>query len=118
MDILLVDDDDDIRFLVARMLAKHGHRVRVAECGESAISDIERHGLPDLVILDQNMPRMTGMETLSKLRERWPELPVLISSGHDEIEGWDRIRSRRTALLPKPFGMDDLLERLQRVHDS
>ncbi len=79
--ILLVDDEGIILETIPPMLASLGHVVETASRGEEALRRLERHGGFDLVILDHNMPGLSGAETLQQLRGRFPELPVVISSG-------------------------------------
>ena len=115
MEVLLVDDDEDVRFLVARMLRKAGHRVRTAASGEETLQDLASGPLPDLIILDQNMPRMNGAETLERIRALNPSVRVLISSGQLDIETWDCFQRPNVAVLSKPFVMDELKAQLARM---
>lgn len=87
--ILLVDDEDTIREGVARLLAALGHRVTEAPGGLEALERL-REGLDtDLVILDLNMPRMDGSETLQRLRDLRTGLPALLATGYadDRVPG-------------------------------
>lgn len=67
--ILVVDDDRDIRQLVSTTLYLHGHDVSQAESGEEAIERVEEN-MPDLIVLDVMMPGMTGWDVLKELRKR------------------------------------------------
>jgi CheY-like chemotaxis protein len=113
--ILLVDDDQDIRFLVARMLKSKGHLVETCVGGREALDHLAEHELPDLVIMDQNMPGMDGIRTLAKLRESYPDLPVLISSGQPDIQEWECFRSPHVGILSKPFDMEELAKKLREL---
>jgi chemosensory pili system protein ChpA (sensor histidine kinase/response regulator) len=77
--ILVVDDADDVRSLLARLLRLGGYTTATAEDGMAGLAQIEQ-GLPDLIVLDLMMPRMNGVEMLSRLRHdpRWRNVPVLI----------------------------------------
>jgi PAS domain S-box-containing protein len=112
LSILLVDDDDDIRLLVTRMLRAQGHRVEVVTGGKQAIERLFQGTPPDLVIMDQNMPGMDGVTALSEIRKTHPTLPVLISSGQPDIQEWECFRSPHVALLNKPFDHHELLAKL------
>jgi len=75
-----VDDEPLVRKLVSRHLVAAGYVVRVADDGLDAIGKL-RAGLPDLIISDLKMPRMSGVELLDVVRKRFPEIPVIVMSG-------------------------------------
>src|SRR5690606_41898471 len=66
--------------MVARVLEAEGHRAREAGDGRAAIAAIEEEE-PEVVLLDLAMPELDGLATLRIVRERWPELPVVMMSG-------------------------------------
>jgi CheY-like chemotaxis protein len=78
--ILIVDDNDDLRWALEDLFADCGYRVRIAADGFSALAEM-RSELPDVLISDLNMPRMSGFELLSVVRERFPEVGVIAMSG-------------------------------------
>lgn len=78
--ILVVDDDAVVRRLAEEVLPGQGFDVRVAADGFEALH-LLKHALPDLIIADLNMPRMTGFELLSIVRRRFPQIPVIAVSG-------------------------------------
>ncbi|MDP2791885.1 MAG: response regulator, partial [Rectinemataceae bacterium] len=86
--VLLVDDDEDVRFLVDLMLEKAGFKVFTVRGGEEALESLRAGTVPDLVILDQNMPGMNGIQTMERIRVLYPDLPILISSGQPYIQDW------------------------------
>lgn len=113
--ILVVDDDDTLRRVVTRVLIRAGHNVTEARDGVEAERSCESE-LPDLVVLDIYMPGRDGIETLLAIRERWPSLPVLVTSGGDEV-GYrgnldDALAFGATASISKPFEMSDLISRV------
>ena len=77
--VLLVDDEPLVRKLISRYLVAAGYVVRVAVDGLDAIGKL-RAGLPDLIISDLNMPRMSGFELLEVVRKRFPQIPVIVIS--------------------------------------
>ena len=77
--VLLVDDEPLIRKLISRYLVAAGYVVRMAVDGLDAIGKL-RAGLPDLIISDLNMPRMSGIELLEVVRKRFPQIPVIVIS--------------------------------------
>lgn len=78
--ILIVDDDEGIRVTAAMLLVAEGYEISTAEDGFDALRQM-RNKLPDLVISDLNMPRMSGFEFLSVVRRRFPQVLVVASSG-------------------------------------
>jgi CheY-like chemotaxis protein len=78
--VLLVDDEPLARKLISRYLVAAGYVVRMAEDGLDAIAKL-RTGLPDLIISDLKMPRMSGIELLDVVRKRFPQIPVIALSG-------------------------------------
>jgi CheY-like chemotaxis protein len=78
--VLVVDDDPSTRFLMSQIFTQLGHRVRAAEDGFAALSEI-REECPDLLLSDLNMPGMSGFELLSVVRRRFPRIRVIAMSG-------------------------------------
>jgi CheY-like chemotaxis protein len=78
--ILVVDDEPYLRELLSRVLNQAGYEVCLARNGLEALLEL-RKGLPDLIISDLRMPRMSGFELLSIVRRRFPDIPVLVLSG-------------------------------------
>jgi twitching motility two-component system response regulator PilG len=115
--ILVVDDSPTIRKLVSMTLLKNGLRSIEANDGNEALEKIDEHGIPDLVLLDINMPGMDGY-TLCKLLRQKPEtakLPVIMLSGKDGF--FNKIRGKMagsTLYLTKPFQPDALLRVIQK----
>ena len=78
--VLLVEDDGDLRLILAAMLIQTGYQVRTAWDGVSALLEIES-GIPDIIVSDLNMPRMSGFELLSTIRAEFPSIPLIAMSG-------------------------------------
>ena len=78
--ILIVEDYASIRETMARLLARVGYEISKAEHGFSALLQL-KHGVPDLILSDLNMPQMSGFEFLSVVRRRFPEVLVVAMSG-------------------------------------
>jgi CheY-like chemotaxis protein len=86
--VLLADDDDDFRCLLAELLTADGFRVMDVPSGEQALAFLDRATKvpgrsPDLLVLDLMMPKVSGIEVLQRLRRsaRWTRLPILIVTG-------------------------------------
>ena len=97
--VLAVDDDRLVLFNTTAMLEELGHEVVEAGSGEEALTLLEKSGF-DLLITDQAMPRMTGLQLLDVVRERWPGLPVILATGYAEIPGGTQVSVPK---LGKPF---------------
>ena len=77
--ILVVDDNDDFRCALGNLFANCGHKIRTAADGFLALAEM-RSDLPDVLISDLDMPRMSGFELLFVVRERFPEVGVIAMS--------------------------------------
>jgi PAS domain S-box-containing protein len=104
--ILFVDDDDELRSLASRLLAKGGHRVLLASNAGEALLIAESYGSEiDLLITDTVMPFMDGRSLASRLRSTLPGLRVLFISGHAGLGGSTEGEGR---FLAKPFSETQL----------
>jgi len=116
-DVLVVEDEDALATLLQYNLEKEGYRVRVAEDGEAAGLLVDER-LPDVVILDWMLPKVSGVEVCRRLRSR-PEtrnIPVIMLSARGEES--DRVRGLETGAddyVVKPFSMNELTARIRAV---
>ena len=83
--ILVADDEMSIRLLYSEELKEEGYDVVTASNGKEALEIVGREPL-DLVILDIKMPEMSGIEVLRQIKEKFPDLPVLLSSAYSEYK--------------------------------
>ncbi len=83
--ILLVDDEDSIHLLYREELEDEGYEVHSALSGEEALAQLKVI-MPDLVILDINMPGINGIDALRQIKEMNPSLPVILSSAYQEFK--------------------------------
>jgi len=114
--ILLVDDEGIILETLPPVLTSLGHTVETASCGEEALRCLERHGEFALVILDHNMPGLSGAETLRQLRTRFPKLPVILSSGFLDAPTETLLTGVPLVwVLKKPYKMRDFQKTLAEV---
>lgn len=110
-DILIVDDEDDIRHLVAELLRDEGYTARTARNSDEALAEVAAR-LPDMVLLDiwLDGSRLDGMGILSEIVRDHPGLPVVMFSGHGTIEtAVTAIREGAYDFIEKPFKSDRLL---------
>jgi PAS domain S-box-containing protein len=108
--ILFVDDEAPIRRLGQTILEHHGYTVLLAENGEQALEIFRRErDRIRLVVLDLTMPRMSGREVLKQLLGLDPNMPVLISSGHQIPSDGGQLQAMgKIEFIPKPYRPDDL----------
>jgi UDP-3-O-acyl N-acetylglucosamine deacetylase len=119
-DILIVDDEADIRDLVAGILEDEGHNARLARDSDEALKAIEERR-PHLVVLDIWLQgsRLDGLEVLSYIKRTYPDLPVVIISGHGNIEtAVTAIKLGAFDFIEKPFSLDGLLHVVDRALES
>lgn len=110
-DILIVDDEEDIRELIAEILQDEGHDTRTAACADSTFKEINGRQ-PDLIILDIWLQgsRKDGIEVLKTVKRDNPELPVIIISGHGNVElAVAAIQQGAYDFIQKPFKTDFLM---------
>lgn len=113
-DILIVDDDPDLRRIVRRMLERAGHRVREAAGGRECLREIYG-SRPALVLLDVAMPDLDGWETLDRIREV-SGVPVMMLTGRDhELERVRGLRAGADDYVVKPFGNLELQARVEAL---
>lgn len=112
--VLVVDDDPHIRQLLTFALQKAGLAVREAEDGEAALASIAA-AVPDLVVLDINMPRMDGIEVCRRIRAQG-DLPVLfLSSRDDEIDRILGMELGADDYVTKPFSPREVVARVAAI---
>ena len=107
--ILIVDDEESIRLSLKGILDDEGYQVIEAENGADAI-DMIRDEVPDLVLLDIWMPGMDGVQALERIKNLFPDMTVVMMSGHGTIE--TAVRATRIGafdFIEKPFSLDKLL---------
>lgn len=120
LDILIVDDEDDIRDLIAGILEDEGFETRQAHDADSALNEIARRR-PSLVFLDIWMQgsRLDGLQLLDVFQSQHPEMPVVMISGHGNIEtAVSAIRRGAYDYIEKPFKIDRLLLITQRAMEA
>jgi CheY-like chemotaxis protein len=106
--ILIVDDNPNMSSLLSEMLEVFNYESIRANDGLEAIDKVNE-GKFSLVITDMRMPKMSGLDLLKRLKEKNPELPVVVISGYalDE-EGNNLLTSLADGFLNKPFKMSDI----------
>ena len=112
--VLVIDDDADVRGLVAELLGRAGLSVEQAEDGRSGLRALHKTP-PDLVVLDVSMPDLDGWQTLERIRDL-SEVPVLMLTARgDELERVRGLQAWADDYVVKPFGRQELLARVQAL---
>ena len=112
--VLLVEDDRALREALADTLALGGHDYRAVDCAEAALLAIDRETF-GLVVSDVNMPGMDGHQLLAAIRQRQPQLPVLLMTAYGAVErAVDAMRQGAADYLVKPFEPKALLNLVER----
>ena len=109
--VLVIDDEDLVRDVVARMIEDLGYGALTAADGASGLALIEANPI-DAVLVDMTMPRMSGRDVIEQLRARRPSLPIILCSGFDR-DGHGPVHA--DAYLPKPFRIDVLERTLAKL---
>jgi DNA-binding response OmpR family regulator len=114
--VLVVDDEADIRGTITALLRYNGYEVDNVANGNDALQEVERD-VPDLILLDQMLPDMTGIDVARRLRAEHPMLPIVFVSGHAEP---DMLRNAipGVRLLRKPFQSEELYAEVRRSLDQ
>ncbi|PCD03560.1 hybrid sensor histidine kinase/response regulator [Sphingomonas spermidinifaciens] len=113
--VVLVEDEAMVRAVAERALVRQGYKVLTAENGEAALELIAACERPDLLVSDVVMPMMDGPTMVAKVRERYPDLPILFMSGYAEEQLRRSIDLDNVAFLPKPFSVQQLTEAVGSV---
>jgi two-component system nitrogen regulation response regulator NtrX len=119
-DILIVDDERDIRELISDILEDEGFTTRLAGGSEDCMAEIGR-GLPALIVLDIWLKdsAMDGIDILSHVKREHPEVPIVIISGHGNIEiAVAAIKQGAYDFIEKPFNIDQLMVVIRRAMET
>ncbi len=112
--VLMVDDEKRFRDTTKKILNKKGFETIVAESGEDALEKIDQN--PDVVILDIKMPGMDGHETLDKIKEIKPDLPVIMLTGHGAMpSAKEALGQGAFDYLSKPCDINLLAEKIKEA---
>lgn len=115
--ILVIDDEKDIRFSLQGIFSDEGYEVVEAQNGEDGI-EVAKKMQPDVVFLDIWLPGIDGLEVLERLRQIFPDLPIIMISGHGNIEtAVQAMRKGAFDFIEKPFSLDSSLVILKKAFD-
>lgn len=113
--ILVVDDEEDLRFFVSDGLVQAGWRVYEAESGEAALALLEKVTC-DVVLLDLRLVRVDGVAVLRQIKERWPDTMVIMMTAYATVESAiEAVRQDAFDYLRKPCSINDILACAERA---
>lgn len=113
--ILIIEDDNSTRMLLGFLLKQH-YTVSTKKDGIEAMLWLNEGNIPDLILLDMSMPRLSGYNFLQNLRKSgfFKEIPVIIVSGTDRLKDIEFfLQNERNDFLPKPFNPQDLFSKVE-----
>lgn len=114
--VLVVDDEESIRFLYREELEEEGYTVITAADGDEALRKV-RSDKPDLITLDIRMPGMDGIEVLQRIREMDKEIPVIMSTAYGEYRNDFNVWAS-DAYVIKTANLGELKETIKRLLDE
>src|SRR5688572_32324183 len=115
--VLVVDDEENITFLLDSALRHFGFDVRVASSGRDGLKGVDEFG-PDVVLLDVMLPDLDGFDILKRLRSDGHQVPVLFLTARDAVD--DKVRGLTLGgddYVTKPFSLEEVVARLQVILD-
>ncbi|HDZ9226067.1 TPA: response regulator [Vibrio cholerae] len=111
--ILLIDDDTELTSLLTEVLQYEGFEISQANDGEAGLAAVSDE--IDLILLDVMMPKLNGMETLKRLREKWATPVLMLTAKGEEIDRVIGLELGADDYLPKPFSDRELLARIRAI---
>ncbi len=113
--LLLAEDEKPVRDAARRILERRGYRVLCAKDGEHALEVVDGHdGAVDLLLTDVVMPRLGGCQLASELRQRYPEIKIVYTSGHADNQGVsEEVAAEVATFLRKPYDNQQLVRQVQ-----
>ncbi len=116
MALLIVDDEERFLYSMEKLLVKKGYRVQTAASGEQCLGVLEEKPV-DVVILDIKMPGIDGLETLRRIKRRYPLVEVVLLTGHATVESAvEGLKSGAFDFLMKPISVSDLLDKVKEAY--
>lgn len=114
--VLAVDDSDTMRRAVAMSLEAANYRVILAKDGFEALAKFKEHGNVALVVTDTIMPRLDGVELITRIREQNEEIPILLlANGANDEHCEKAVAAGANAWLAKPFAPDRVVEAVHQL---
>lgn len=110
--VLLVDDEEQFLDALSQRLEARGLKVKAVTSGEDAVDQVEDHNF-DAIIVDLAMPGIDGIETLKRIKEKRPDLEIIMLTGHATVKsGIEAMKLGADDFLEKPVDLNVLLEKI------
>jgi CheY-like chemotaxis protein len=118
--VLVVEDEKTVRTIMARTLREFGYAVLQAEDGLQALEILEQHGAPvSAIIADVVIPQISGRELAERARERWPDVPILFTSGYTGLYVVQRgLLEEGQEFIQKPIAPEALAQKVREMLDK
>src|SRR5467141_2781086 len=114
--VWVIDDDRSIRWVFEKALAREGIPFKTFAQATEAMEALEAAGAPQVLVSDIRMPGASGLELLQTLRQRFPDLPVIITTAYSDLESAvAACQGGAFEYLPKPFDVDQAVELIRRA---
>ncbi|MFN3135063.1 MAG: sigma-54-dependent transcriptional regulator [Candidatus Kryptonium sp.] len=113
--ILVVDDEETLRYLLSSELAAEGYEVETAGDGDEAIESIKQKDY-DVVLLDIKMPRVDGFEVLRFIKQNKPEIKVIMLTAYADVKNAiEALKLGASDFVSKPYDLEDILTSINRA---
>jgi DNA-binding NtrC family response regulator len=113
--VLIVDDEKDFLDLISQRLEARDMKVSTADRAKDALSMLEKESY-DAVVLDLQMPEMDGLEALKRIKEKNPDVQVILLTGHATVEkGVEAMKLGAMDLIEKPADLATIIDRIKRA---
>jgi len=113
--VLIVDDEEMVRNFLISLLSKYGHTCETAKDGLEALEKIEKNVF-DAMLIDIVIPRMDGITLTKKVIELYPDIPVMVMTGHaDEHPAGSAVTAGAREFIKKPFSVDEFIIRFNKM---
>jgi CheY-like chemotaxis protein len=118
--VLVVEDESSVRYIMARTLRECGYTVLEAAGGPQALEILQEQSAPvNLIIADVVMPEISGRELAERMLERWPDVPILFTSGYTGLFVVQRgLLDEGQEFIQKPIAPDMLAQRVREMLDK
>jgi len=116
--VLVVDDEESMRYFLMRALKRKGFAVTEASSGEEALEDLAANDR-DVVLLDLKLPRMDGIEVLQRAKELRPSAAVIMMSGYGTVDrALEAMHLGAADFVAKPLSIEEVLEKIDEARKS
>jgi DNA-binding NtrC family response regulator len=113
--VLVVDDEEALRYLLSTELAAEGYEVETAGDGDEAIEAIKQKDY-DVVLLDIKMPRVDGFEVLKFIKQNKPEIKVIMLTAYADVKNAiEALKLGASDFVSKPYDLEDILTSINRA---